>query len=414
VQGLNLFTGTGTSLYNRENIEASANNYSWVNASGPVSYSFAITNYPVGPNDAVQCQIFLCPSPGTENDPDWQEPNIVFMDLESDTPNGGGVGWSFRYKTNEPNGNTMIYGVGTLATITTSNILGTYTVTFNNNTNVTMTVPGGGSTNFSIPDTTGATTALFANGVDLYFGAQAGNSGGANDHIVASDFSVSGLGTANFDDNFIADAGTLNGSIWAVNAAYTNCVQLVGPGNPYWVQWTLPAVGFTLDTTANLSSNITWAPVASPAAFEAGTNETQLISTNSLQPGNAAFFGLVQRNFTQLLVLLPGETNAPGTATGITGTPTPVDLIAGGSAPVTVLAVDSRFFPVGGITDSINLTSTDSAGGLLGANPAPMVNGVVTFDWLFGTAGSQTVTATDNSNTAIPPATSETVQVLSQ
>ena len=46
----------------------------------------------------------------------------------------------------------MIYGSGTLASIGTNTALGTWTVTFNNNTNVTMTVPGGASTNFNIPD----------------------------------------------------------------------------------------------------------------------------------------------------------------------------------------------------------------------------------------------------------------------
>jgi hypothetical protein len=349
------------------------------------------------------------------------------LDLES-WNNGAtsGVGWNFRYKTNEPNANTWLYNAasptnsGTVASISSSNILGTYTVTFTDNTNVTMLMPGNVSTNFSIPDTTGATIALFADGVDLYFGAQAGNTGGTSDHIVASEFSVTGLGAADFDDNFVADAGTLNSSIWTVNAAFTNCVRLLGPGNPYWVDWTTPALGFTLESTAALASpasNILWAPVTTYAPIQNGSFYTQLISTNDLQPGITTFFGLAERTFTQLLVLLPGQTNAPDTATGIKGTPTPVDLQTGtqGSAPVTVLAVDSRFYPVGGITDSINLTSaTDGSGTVLGADPAPMVNGVVTFNWYFGTPGGQTVTATDNTDTSIQPVTTVPVQVLNQ
>jgi hypothetical protein len=419
VQGLNLFTGNGGGLYNREDLEASNANYSWVGASGPVSYSFTLTNYPVGTNDAVQCQIFLVPNPGTENDPDWTEPNVIFLDLENNTPNGGGATWNFRYKTNEPNGNTMIYGSGALASIGTNTALGTWTLTFNNNTNVTMTVPGGASTNFNLPDPTGATAALFSNGVDLYFGAQAGNTGGASDHIVASDFSVSGIPAA-FNDNFVADAGTLNSNIWTVNAAYTNTVLMIGPGNPYWVSWTAPAVGFSLDATASLSNPLTnanWVPVLTYSTIQNGSYFTQLISTNDLPGTNAAFFSLIQRTFTQLLVLLPGQTNAPGTATGITGTPPPVDIQSGtqGGAPVTVLAVDSRFYPVGGVTDNITLSSTDTGGTVLnGANPAAMVNGVASFNWYFVTPGAQTVTATDNTETSIQPATSQSVQVLNQ
>ena len=328
VQGLNLFTGTGgaTALYNRESLETVQPNYSWIGATGPVSYSFTITNYPVNPGDAVQTQIFLIPNPGTETAPDYTEPNLVFLDMESTT---NGAQWNFRYKTNEPNGNSFVYGVGTLASIGTNTAIGTWTVTFNNNTNVTMTIPGGASTNFSIPDPTGATSALFASGVELYFGDQAGNAGAVNDHIVASDFNVTGLGANDFDDNFVTDAGVLNTGIWEVNAAFPSCVDLVGPGNPYWVQWTVPAANYTLDTTPVLSDDSIWTAVTNNVAFISGTNYTQLVSTNDLQAGSAAFFAVIQHNY-QLQVLWPGETAAPGTVSGKTGTPTPVSLSTNG------------------------------------------------------------------------------------
>jgi hypothetical protein len=411
VQGLNLFTGNGTALYNRENLQTVNPDYSWVGASGPVSYSFTITNYPVAAGDAVQCQIFLVPNPGTESGPDWTEPNVVFLDLESMVPGGGGVQWSFRYKTNQPNANTMIYGAGTLASISTTNILGTYTVTFNNNTNVTMLMPGGVTTNISIPDATGATTALFANGVQLYFGVQGGNAGGVNDLIVASEFSVTGLGSADFDDNFIKDAGTLNTNLWAVNASYTNCVQLLGPGNPWWVRWTTPAIGYSLNTTAALSKNTLWTPVTTYAPIQNGSFYTQLIGANDLQPGKDAFFSVIKRTFSQLLVVLPGQTLAPNTPTGTAGTPAPVSLSNnGGAEDVTVYAVDANFYPVAGITDTVAITSTDP-GALTPANAA-LVNGSRSFTLYFGTSGAtQTVTATDVTDSTKTAATSAPVTV---
>jgi len=290
VAGLNLFTGTGVTLYNRESLEADQSEFTWVGATNPVSYSFTISSYPVHSNDAVQNHIFLIPTPGTESAPDYTEPNLVFLDLES-TPTG--TQWNFRYKTNEPNGNAMVYGVGTLASIATNTAIGTWTVTFNQNTNVTMTIPGGASTNFSIPDTTGATTALFASGVALYYGAQSGNAGGDNDHIVASDFNVTGIPSA-FDDNFVNDDGSLNTGIWAVNAAFPACVDLVAPGNPYWIQWTEPAPNFTLESTTSLTPPVTWTPTTSNPVFLTGTNFTQLIGSGDLPSGPNAFFNLVQ------------------------------------------------------------------------------------------------------------------------
>jgi hypothetical protein len=289
VAGLNLFTGNGIALYNRESIQADQSEYTWVGATSPVSYSFTITNYPVPSGDAVQCQIFLAANPGTENDPDWQEPNIVFLDLESTAT---GAQWNFRYKTNDANANDMLYGKGTLASIATNTAIGTWTVTFNNNTNVTMTIPGGASTNFSIPDPDGSTSALFASGVSIYFGDQAGNAGATQDHIVASEFKVTGT-SADFDDNFVADDGTLNG-VWTINAAYPTCIQLLAPGNPYWIQWTIPAPNFTLESTTSLNPPVTWTPTTSNPVFTAGTNFTQLINSADLPSGNTAFFNLVQ------------------------------------------------------------------------------------------------------------------------
>jgi hypothetical protein len=402
--GLNLFTGN-SSLYNRESLETVNANYSWVGATGPVSYSFTITNYSVGSNDAVQTQIFLVPNPGTESAPDYTEPNLVFMDMESTTT---GASVNFRYKTNEPNGNTMVYGVGTLASIATNTAIGTWTLTFNNNTNVTMTIPGGASTNFSIPDSTGATTALFASGVELYFGVQAGNAGGTSDHIVASDFTVTGLGSADFNDNFVADAGTLNTSLWETNAAFPPCVELVGPADPYRIQWTSPAIGYVLDTTAVLSDDSDWTAVTNNPSFVAGTNYTQLVSTNDLQPGKDAFFAVIQHN-NGLQVLFPGETAAPGTLTGKTGTPTPVSLSTNASVTVTVNAVDSKWNLIPTINDTVAITSSDSAATLPG-NGA-LAGGTAQVQITFATTGSQTVTATDVSNSSVAPNTSSKITV---
>jgi hypothetical protein len=291
VAGLNLFMGTGIGLYNRESIEADQSEFSWVGASSAVSYSFTISSYPVAPTDAVQNHIFLCPTPGTENDPDWEEPNIIFLDMENAT---NGAIWNFRYKTNQPNGNSMLYGNGTLAIITNkAGAIGKWTATFNNATNITLITPDGSTTNFSIPDTTGDTTSLFSNGVALYYGAQAGNAGATGDHIVASEFSVTGLGGSDFDDNFVADDGSLN-SVWTINAAYPTSVQVVSATEPFWVQWGPPANNFTLQTASDLTPPVTWTPVTANTVFTAGTNFTQLINATDLLGGRNGYFSLIQ------------------------------------------------------------------------------------------------------------------------
>jgi hypothetical protein len=407
VQGLNLFTDAGTALNQRQSLETVSSNYSWVGASGAVSYSFTISSYPVAHADEVGTYIFLIPSPATETSADYNEANVIFLDLESTT--NGGASCIFRYKTNEPNGNTMIYSTnGTLAQLNNATAIGTWTLTFSNNTNVTITGPGGASTNFSIPDGTGATSALFASNVVVYYGTQGNNASGCNDHFVTSDFNITGLGSTNFDDNFLADDGTLNTNIWKVNATQSSCVRKVGPGNPYYVSWTLPSSGYLLQSTPTLGATRPWKAATANAAFTSGVNGIQLINTNDLSGGNSAYFAMIERNFSQLLILLPGETNAPGTLTGKSGTPTQQN--TENLVSVTVQAVDSQFYPVGGSTDMIKLTSSDGAAIL--PNQAAMTNGTITFTtFLFQTDGPQVIYATDTTSTNIPMATSSSVVV---
>ena len=61
--------------------------------------------------------------------------------------------------------------------------------------------------------------------------------------------------------------------------------------------------------------------------------------------------------FTKLQILLPGETAAPGTASGKTGAPSAQT--AGGAFNVTVNAVDANWNPVTS-TDTVGITSTDA------------------------------------------------------
>ncbi len=105
--------------------------------------------------------------------------------------------------------------------------------------------------------------------------------------------------------------------------------------------------------------------------------------------------------FSQLLVLAPGESFAPGTGTGKTGTPTAQT--AGTPFSVTVNAVDGSFNLVNTVSDTVGITSSDTNAVLPGS--AVLVNGTKTFSVTLksGSAtgpGSATVTASDITNPA--------------
>ena len=116
----------------------------------------------------------------------------------------------------------------------------------------------------------------------------------------------------------------------------------------------------------------------------------------SALPDTSAPVTVVGGAFARVLVLAPGESPAPGTASGRTGTPT--DQSINYSFNVTVLATDQWWNPVGGVNDVVHLTSNDPLAQL--PPDAPMVNGVVEMSVRLSTGGFQQITVSDVTNSS--------------
>jgi hypothetical protein len=158
------------------------------------------------------------------------------------------------------------------------------------------------------------------------------------------------------------------------------------------------SVGYTPILGTNLTAG-TWADLNTTSLIACGPNVNRLLIDSSVLPaGNTAFFKLIKRQFTQLQVLMPGETNAPGTPTGKTGTPTAQT--AGSSIfNVTVNAVDANWHIVGGVTDTVTMSSATD-GSIIFAPGATLTltNSTGTLQAMFNTTGSNTITATDTTD----------------
>src|SRR5439155_11516863 len=104
-------------------------------------------------------------------------------------------------------------------------------------------------------------------------------------------------------------------------------------------------------------------------------------------------------------LLLPGETAAPGTATGKTGTPTAPTAGTAISSGITVNAVDANWNIVSSATPNVNITSSDSNAAIADDNGATagnltLVAGTRTLSsFTFKTAGTKTITASDAAGT---------------
>ena len=123
--------------------------------------------------------------------------------------------------------------------------------------------------------------------------------------------------------------------------------------------------------------------------------------------GTSGGFDVRAGSFKRLLIVLPGQSPAPATPTGLTGTPS--SQIAGTPFSVTVSARDNWFNQVGSDHD-VRLTTTDPAG--VTPSSTTMNNGRATMNVTLFTVGTQTITATDRDDSSILPMTTAGISVL--
>src|SRR5665213_2210709 len=364
--------------------------YSFVGQSS-VTYSWTIKSFPTNTLATFQQHFFIVNgAPGTyDQAADYNLADCIFITVQQ-VSNGTAV-CNFRYKTNEPGGNGMIFNtlsltnaantnlwpVEPVASLTNAPILGTWSLTFSHNTNVTITAPNGTTTNFIFD---AASAALFADPCTLLLGAQPNSTNFYGDAVVYSNFSVAG-NQAPFTDNFVADTA-INTNYWFNLSSDTNGAVIVPSNALCWVAWSRPSPGYQLQGTTNLGTNAQWVSLASDLTILNNGKIDALVLSNDFPGAKAVYFDVVQRQFSQLQVLLPGETNAPNSATGRVGTPTPVSAsVSEGAYTFTVLAVDAHWNPVPSSSDSIAITSTDGASAL--PNNASLVNGSKQFTIFF-------------------------------
>jgi hypothetical protein len=421
--GLNLYAGTEVNFfYDRDDVmSVQSSGLGWVGratAINPVSYSFTVNSAPNSPQASFQ--MYLVPNLAANNSPDWFASADVVTSL---TGNSTSAALQFGYKVNEAAGNSMqlgnapytnapgswngvtspYYESGALGSVTnTTGIVGTWTVKFTSDTNVTLIAPDGGSTNLVIPPYNASYLAE-STSFNIYLSMQPEAQAAINQSFCYANFAVTGVVNP-FSDNFLADA-TLNTNIWNSSVAISPADVFVSHGHQKLVTWSKPATGYSLQGAG---------PITGPwADLTQGPNPTlfglfgQVVSSNELPAGNTAFLRLIHRTFTQLQVLFAGQTNAPGTLLGYVGSPTPTSVTGdSGLATVTINAVDPTFHIVSGISDSISFSATsDPDNTTLPTPPTFLVNGTLTTTVVIQQTGSFTVTVADTTSTNIASGT---------
>jgi hypothetical protein len=299
--GLRIYA-SGSGQYQRQNIRTVTPAFSWVGATGPVTYSYTIADYPQASNPGFQTHLFLVPGegiPAGQSSPDWNQPNVVFLDLQNSA--AGTATATFRYKINAANANGMYYNsnpnngpAGALASITAPSAVGTWSLSFSGDNNVTITTPTGSSTNFVMPSDA---AALFANPLYAYLGIQPNQNANLGQSARFTRFQVTGIAEP-LNETFAGVVPDPEGNpdgpldldpaIWERSAENAAGVVLVPTNAAFSVDWTVPAAGFKLQRSDSLT-NPNWTDVTAASAQIGDRVRTTVTGT-----GARGFYRLVK------------------------------------------------------------------------------------------------------------------------
>jgi hypothetical protein len=423
--GLRVFAQNIVATYNQEGFSTVNNNQSWVGAGGShPSYSINIGDFDTVNNYTLYAQ-FVQGGFGINPYIAYANSNCFTWSI---TRAAGGFTSSVAYKVNLANSGPT----NTIMNMTSTSLdgRGVWNLTFTSDSNGIVTAPDGTTGSFVIPP---GDAGIFANPLNISCGTAPNNAAGFGQFIDINQIIITNLVSGeNENDNFAADA-SLNSSLWNPNFSLDagSVVLAPAPGPAYWVHWTIPDDGFALETKAYVNNpSIPW---NSPGYYSGGTvtltptlmgptNKWVLVPTAGLptldgtasgtRSTNMGYFRLIKFTATQLQVLFDGETNAPGTVLGYTGSPTPVSGANSGGAfaNVTINAVDSTFHIVPGVTDTIHLTCSADPNATEPTDAA-LVNGTLTEQVLISAPGNWTVMATDTSAHPLTSGTSAAITV---
>jgi hypothetical protein len=250
--GLRIFAQDSTFTYNQEGFGTVNAGQTWIyNYSDPVSYSVTFADFDTVDNYSFYAQFAPGAASGDPYGVYFAPNSLTWRITHMATGFTTGISW----KVNRPgNGETNI---ALSLTTTSTNGRGTWTLTFTNNSDDlssagTVIAPDGTKGSFTLPY---EVASQFQNPCPILFGTAPNNTAGFGQYINISRISITNVSGVNEYDDFTQDA-VLNTALWNPGFSYNagSVIQVSSNTPSYWVNWTVPDVGFGLATKASLSS----------------------------------------------------------------------------------------------------------------------------------------------------------------
>lgn len=297
--GLHLVS-SGPGIYDRQALRTATPEYSWVGRNQPVTYSFTLKEFP--PEAGYTAFLYLTPGTGFAtglNYVDYSADNCIVLFLNNNADGSGGM--RLAYKDSAPNSNgqaghdywTNDDGTGkggSLAYVNSSTVLGTWSLTFDSDTSATITSPDGNTASATLlPET----AAKYVNPVYAYFGSVPGDASRQGRTAIYSRIKISGTpNPVDEDFSVIPFNALLEKSPSDANGIF----QATKADTPMFVKWTLPAVGYKLQQSADLGQT-GWMEMPSANAegtVTARSERWKLLNAADLQDPKRGFFQLMK------------------------------------------------------------------------------------------------------------------------
>jgi hypothetical protein len=156
---------------------------------------------------------------------------------------------------------------------------------------VTITAPDGQTSSGSLPNET--TAQLFGGPLYAYFGTVPQTTDNVGLGAVFSRIKITGAG-APLDEDF--STIPFNPALEKSASNASGVVQVTGPDTPFWLTWTLPAVGYLPRQSPSLGEDVLspWTNIPTDNVLTARGRQWKLMETAQLLDPSRNFFQLIK------------------------------------------------------------------------------------------------------------------------
>ncbi|HWH70922.1 MAG TPA: hypothetical protein VNT26_16150, partial [Candidatus Sulfotelmatobacter sp.] len=262
-QGVQITMDDNSSQWQRDGIstpvDARGQNFFWTSQPQyPVSYSFTIADFPdIAKHPGFEAHLYIVngDTGGTGNEtsgsPDWGAPDVLQLRVQNGT--AGGAVCSVEWKTNAANANPPAGVAYHPVVVNAPSALGTWTLSFSDATHGTVTGPGITATNFTLPEDAvlynfSPVTSFLHFGMFKNDGANDGHNNQASGTFSSLKFTGNPYG---YSINETFNGATLTNN-YAWRATRASAVSYNPPGTAWWVNWTLPADGYSVQSAPTI------------------------------------------------------------------------------------------------------------------------------------------------------------------